>query len=174
MPDIWEGDNVPLNWEPTSTFPLGPWMGKHGPNKVEPIAEAAIKALREEYGVERVGGVGYCLGAKYVCRYLAEAKGLDAGFIAHPSATSGDEVKGVKGGLSIAAAETDDLFPVAKRHETEEILKGMDVPYQISLYSDVDHGFALKADLEKPRTKFAAETAFAQAVTWFNEYVKKG
>jgi dienelactone hydrolase len=48
----------------------------------------------------------------------------------------------------------------------------MDIPYQITLYSDVDHGFALKADLSKPRIKFATESAFLQAVNWFNEFLK--
>lgn len=70
--------------------------------------------------------------------------------------------------------ETDALFPPAKRHETEEILKEMKIPYQLSLYSDVDHGFALKADLKIHANKFACETAFLQAVNWFNEYLKKG
>jgi dienelactone hydrolase len=68
--------------------------------------------------------------------------------------------------------ETDDLFPAPKRHETEAILQDMDVPYQITLYSDVDHGFALKADLSRPRIKFATESAFLQAVNWFNEFLK--
>ena len=79
-------------------------MGKHGPDKVGPIAEATIKAMREEYGVKKLGGVGCCLGAKYVCWYMAKGKGIDAGYFAHPSATSGDEVRGVAGPLSIAAA----------------------------------------------------------------------
>lgn len=79
-------------------------MGKHGPDKVAPIGEAAIEAVREDYGVKKLAGVGYCLGAKYVCRFMAAGKGIDAGFIAHPSATSGEEVKGVTGALSIAAA----------------------------------------------------------------------
>lgn len=65
------------------------------------------------------------------------------------------------------------MFPPPKRHETEEILKGMDIPYQITLYSGVEHGFALKADLSKPDVKFAAETAFLQAVNWFDHYLKK-
>jgi dienelactone hydrolase len=68
--------------------------------------------------------------------------------------------------------ETDELFPAPKRHETEALLKDMDIPYQITLYSDVDHGFALKADLSKPRIKFATESAFLQAVNWFNEFLK--
>lgn len=104
VPDIWEGDNVPLNWSPSSDFDLRQWMGNHGPEKIESIAEAAVRALREDYGMERLGGVGYCLGAKYVCRFLAEGRGLRAGFIAHPSATTEEEVSGVKGALSIAAA----------------------------------------------------------------------
>ena len=48
----------------------------------------------------------------------------------------------------------------------------MDVPYQINLFSNVVHGFAVRADISKKREKFAKEQAFLQAVTWFNEYVK--
>ena len=110
IPDIWEGDNVPLNWEPGKDFNLGQWFGKHGLNKVEPIIEAAIKAMRDEYGVKKLGAVGYCLGGKYTCRFLSSGKGLDAGYIAHPSATSNDEVKGVAGPLTIAAAGTLRIF----------------------------------------------------------------
>lgn len=85
-------------------------MKKHGPEKVESIVEAAVHAMRNEHGVKRLAGVGYCLGAKYVCRFTAEGKGIDVGYIAHPSATSGDEVKGVSGPLSIAAAGRSTAF----------------------------------------------------------------
>jgi dienelactone hydrolase len=95
---------VPLNWEPGNDFNLGQWMGRHPPSKVEPICEAALNAMKTDYGVKKLGGAGYCLGGKYVCRFMAKDKGLDAGYIAHPSATSGDEVKGVAGPLTIAAA----------------------------------------------------------------------
>ena len=104
IPDIWEGDNVPLNWEPGNDFNLGQWFGRHPPNKVEPICEAAMKAMREQYGVKKLGGAGFCLGGKYVCRLMAEGRGIDVGYIAHPSATTADEVKGVSGPLTIAAA----------------------------------------------------------------------
>lgn len=66
------------------------------------------------------------------------------------------------------------MFPAAKRRETEDILKDKKIAYQLSLYSSVDHGFALKADLRNPINKFACETAFLQAVNWFDQYVKKG
>lgn len=70
-------------------------------------------------------------------------------------------------------AETDHIFPAPKRHESEAILNKLDVPWQINLYSDVEHGFAVRADLSKPRIKWAKEQAFLQAVHWFDEYVKK-
>lgn len=110
IPDIWKGDNVPLSWPNTDeSFNLGQWMGKHGVETVLPIAEEAIKALREEQGVKKLGGVGYCLGAKYVCRFMAEGKGIDAGYFAHPTAVTADEVKGVAGPLTIGAAGEVDL-----------------------------------------------------------------
>ena len=48
----------------------------------------------------------------------------------------------------------------------------MNVPYQINLFSDVQHGFAVRTDISKRREKFAKEQAFLQAVAWFDEYVK--
>jgi dienelactone hydrolase len=139
---------------------------------VDPIYTTVIKYLRGELGVKRLGGVGYCFGGKYVCRFLKEGS-LDAGFTAHPSFVEIDELKGIRGPLSIAAAETDMIFPAEKRRETEDILKEMSVPYQMTLYSGVEHGFGVKGDLSHARGKFAKEQAFLQAVFWFDEYVKK-
>ncbi|KAK5731646.1 hypothetical protein LTR17_011239 [Elasticomyces elasticus] len=48
----------------------------------------------------------------------------------------------------------------------------MTIPYQICLYSDVEHGFAVRADMEKREAKFAKEAAFLQHVQWFDEFVK--
>jgi dienelactone hydrolase len=70
--------------------------------------------------------------------------------------------------------EIDEIFTVEKRRETEDILAGLTVPWQIFLYSGVEHGFAVKGDLANERGRFAKEQAFAQAVGWFEEYLKKG
>lgn len=69
-------------------------------------------------------------------------------------------------------AVRDFVFTTEKRRESEDILDKLDVPYQINLFADVDHGFSVRCDLSKPRQKFAKEQAFAQAVAWFNEYIK--
>lgn len=69
--------------------------------------------------------------------------------------------------------ETDPMFPVQKRRETEDILFKKDYRWQINLYSGVEHGFAVKGDLTKPHVSWAKEQAFLQAVQWFDEHIKE-
>lgn len=111
IPDLFHGDPVALN-RPEG-FVLAHWLqgsagggsGEgHMVNRVEPVVKAAIKYLREEKGVKKVGAVGYCFGGKYVVRGLAEGSGVDVGFAAHPSFVDEEELQKIKGPLSIAAA----------------------------------------------------------------------
>jgi dienelactone hydrolase len=156
------------------------------PAAVDPLYAAVITHLRAEMGITRIGGVGYCFGAKYVCRFLSPrshppsssstaSPALDAGFIAHPSFVTAAEVERVAAPLSIAAAQHDDIFPADKRRETEDILARLsdDVPWQMTLYSHVEHGFATKGDLAGERARWAKERAFSQAVEWLDEFVKR-
>jgi dienelactone hydrolase len=104
-----------------------------------------------------------------VCRHYKD--GIQVGFVAHPSFVEEEELESITGPLSIAAAETDTIFTTEKRHRSEEILQKRGLPYQITLYSCVVHGFAMRGDLSKKEIKFAKEQAFLQAVTWFNQYL---
>lgn len=70
-----------------------------------------------------------------------------------------------------SGTETDAIFPAEERHETEEILTKTGQPYQINLFSGVEHGFAVRADPSKSVLRFAKEQAFLQAVHWFNHYL---
>jgi len=169
MPDIFHGDPIPLNRP--DTFDIDDWRKKHGVETVDPVVEAVIAELKGAYGAKAIGTVGYCFGAKSVVRFLK--KGVtDAGYVAHPSFVSEDEVRAVEGPLSIAAAETDRIFPPEKRHATEALLQETGVPYQVNLYSGVQHGFAVRGDMTVPISKYAKEQAFLQAVYWFNEHLK--
>ncbi|KAK3208063.1 hypothetical protein GRF29_96g1289439, partial [Pseudopithomyces chartarum] len=171
VPDLFNGNVVPVN--PPQDFDVMKWVQNEMPQvpKVDPIVESVIKHLRGELGVKRLGGVGYCFGGKYVCRWLKEGS-LDVGYTAHPSFVDAEELQAIKGPLSIAAAETDNIFPAPKRRETEDILQKMNIPYQLNLFSDVEHGFAVRGDISKKPAKFAKEQAFLQAVAWFEEYLK--
>jgi dienelactone hydrolase len=101
MPDMFHGDPLPLNRP--DTFDFEAWRKDKGPEQVDPVVQAAIKDLKENYGTKRIGTVGYCFGAKYVVRTLK--KGVtDAGYVAHPSFVTEEELKGIEGPFSIAAA----------------------------------------------------------------------
>ncbi len=107
--------------------------------------------------------------AQYVVRHYKD--GIQVGFIAHPSFVEEEELAAITGPLSIAAAETDGIFPAEKRHKSEEILLAGGYPYQINLYSGVAHGFTVRCDPSKQIERFTKEQAFYQAVAWFDEFL---
>ncbi|KAJ9300182.1 hypothetical protein DTO271G3_2299 [Paecilomyces variotii] len=165
IPDLFAGDAIDVAAMEGGKVDLPSWLPNHQTNHVDPIVEAAIKNLREQ-GIKKIGGVGYCFGAKYVTRFLKNGQ-IDVGFNAHPSFVTHEELGAIQGPLSIAAAETDQIFTTELRHESEGTLIKTGQPWQINLFSGVVHGFAVRADLSKPQNKFAKEQAFAQAIAWF-------
>ncbi|TWU74983.1 hypothetical protein ED733_005766 [Metarhizium rileyi] len=171
--DLFNGDPVQLN-KPEGFDFMG-WLNKgsdgnnpHTAPYIDPIVEAGIKYIKG-LGIKKLGAVGYCFGAKYVIRHYKD--GIDVGFVAHPSFVEENELAAITGPLSVAAAETDIIFPSDKRHKSEEILKATQQPYQINLYSGVEHGFAVRGEQNVKVQKFAKEQAFLQAVTWFDNYL---
>jgi len=173
--DLFNGDALSLNRP--DDFDIKAWLTKgtggnnpHTFEAVDPIVEKSIKYLKEQ-GFTKIGAVGYCFGGKYVVRFMPTGKGIDVGFVAHPSFVEESELAAISGPLSIAAAETDQIFPADKRHKSEEILVKTGQPYQINLFSGVVHGFSVRCDLSKKVEKFAKEKAFLQAVEWFDEYL---
>lgn len=82
--------------------------------------------------------------------------------------------EGVSYHKSDNATEIDDIFTLDERRQTEDLLTQHTVPYQIFLYSGVEHGFATKGDLANGKARFAKEQAFFQAVCWLDGYVKRG
>lgn len=131
--------------------------------------ETLIKDADQD-ALQKVAAAGYCFGAKYVVRFLRSGL-IDVGFIAHPAMIDRQEVEGVRNPLAMAAAEIDNIFPADKRYETEKTLKKLGIPYQINLYSGVQHGFAVRCDLSARAQKYAKESAFLLAVQWFEEHL---
>jgi dienelactone hydrolase len=174
--DLFNGDQLPLEFPPN--FNIMDWIqngtggqNPHTPAAIDPVIVSGIETLRQQ-GVNKVGAVGYCFGAKYVVRHYKD--GIDVGFTAHPSFVEEEELAAITGPLSIAAAEVDEIFPAEKRYKSEEILSKIKVPFQINLFSGTSHGFAVRADLSKKEQKWAKERAFFQAVDWFDEHLAGG
>ncbi|ODV88368.1 hypothetical protein CANCADRAFT_4501 [Tortispora caseinolytica NRRL Y-17796] len=168
VPDMFNKDPVPLN-HPNRDLLLKEWFPKHGPETVYPIIDAVIKEINEKLKPKYFVGVGYCFG----CRFLVhlQARGiLDATVLNHPSFVQEDELANIKSPISIQAAQIDEIFPTNLRHKSEEILIGTNQPFEITLYSHVSHGFAVRGDPDHPREKFARKQAFCAAVEWFAEF----
>lgn len=119
-----------------------------------------------------IAGIGYCFGAKYLCHHLTESGIIDVGAFAHPSYIEEDEFSMIKKPLLISAAENDPVFTRESRVKSEEILKCLNIPYQIDLFGGVYHGFAVRGDLSKKQVKYASEKAFSDAVYWFKYHAE--
>ncbi|KAF2028706.1 alpha/beta-hydrolase [Setomelanomma holmii] len=173
IPDMFNGNEVPF--PVPAGWSLKEYMNTTMPRvkEVDPIVSGTVEWLRREKGVERVGAAGYCFGGKYVVRWLKEG-GVDAGFIAHPSFVDKEEIEGIQGPFSIAAAATDAIYTVPLRHDTEAILTKHNVPWQSFVYGGTEHGFAVRGNMMEGKARFAKEQAFKQAVGWFDEFVKGG
>ncbi|KAK9321812.1 dienelactone hydrolase [Lipomyces orientalis] len=171
IPNLFYDDHVPF--PRPDGFDLFPgWVSRHQPEHTEPIIDKTFEYVKKEFpAVTKFFSVGYCFGAKYVVRLLDEGK-LTAGYIAHPSFVTEDELRAIKAPLSIAAAETDPIFPDEKRHQSEVILKEIKATYNIVLYSSVEHGFAVRGDMSNEVVTWSQEAAFFQAVQWFNRFSK--
>lgn len=69
--DLFYGDPVPVHKPDDPSFDIQKWLanGSNGKNPhteevVDPIIVDSIRVLRGEYGIEKLGAVGYCFGAK--------------------------------------------------------------------------------------------------------------
>lgn len=174
MPDLFRGDPVPADAlsNPNSGFNMTAWRARHPQAQVEEIITSAINSTRGHFGATKLGAVGYCFGGKYVARFLAEGKGVDAGFTAHPSATTADEWDAISGPISIAFGELDNSNTPDNRTNIESIFSEGNKTFQTALYAQAEHGFAVRTNLTDKRKAFAQESAYLQAVRWFDQWIK--
>lgn len=99
VPDLFNGETV----QEGPGVDLSEFSARHPPEKIDRIINVTVNYLREKVGVERLGGVGYCFGGRYVPRFLAEGQGIDVGFVAHPSFLTQSEIQSIANPISIAA-----------------------------------------------------------------------
>lgn len=92
---------------------LTEWSALHPQAAIEAVIDATIKYARNDLGIEKIGGIGYCFGGKYVGRWLkGDDTGLNLGFVAHPSNLLETEIQAIAGPLSIAAGSKSTRLPL--------------------------------------------------------------
>ncbi|KAL5372825.1 hypothetical protein DPSP01_013195 [Paraphaeosphaeria sporulosa] len=167
FPDLFKGDAVPSDDREGPALNLTEWRTRHPTAEIDTILGLTVDYIHNDLNISRIGGVGYCFGGKYVPRFLAEGKGIDVGFIAHPSGLEAAEIQGINGPINIAAGELDNAFNSTGRYNAEAILTAKNATYQTNFYSGAPHGFAVRPNITIARQKYAKEASFLQAVLWF-------
>ncbi|PMD34388.1 alpha/beta-hydrolase, partial [Hyaloscypha variabilis F] len=173
MPDMFAGDAILVVTD--ASFNMTAWRAKHTTDVVDAIVNTTLNSMRTELGAKIIGGTGYCFGGKYIVRFLAAGQGLSAAFTAHPAGVVVEEWQAIAGPLSIGfggRSELDGSNTPAQRSAAEAIFQGNNATYETTLYSGVEHGFAVRTDLTDKRKKFAQESAYFQAVRWFDAWIK--
>lgn len=190
-PDLFNGTPAPEDINGTPNFNVTEFLNDHRPEVTDPLIASTLEFIKNEQGAKKVVATGYCFGGRYAFRVLAEGKGVDAAFAAHPSLLEDAEIEAITGPASIAAAgeflptkesytssirililgtETDSMMPPERRHEISALLQQTEKAYSVALYSGTDHGFGVRANVSDPEEKFGKEEAFIQAVRWFNAW----
>ncbi|KAL7619454.1 hypothetical protein AAE478_009993 [Parahypoxylon ruwenzoriense] len=169
-PDLFNGTPAPGDINGQPDFNVTKFLEDHNSEATDPIIATAIEFLRTELGVKKVAATGYCFGGRYSFRVLAEGKGVDVAFAAHPSLLEDAEIAAITGPASIAAADQDDLTPPERRTQIEAVLLETGLPYSLALYGGTTHGFGVRGNVSDPQEKFGKEEAFFQAIRWFKAW----
>ncbi|KAJ7509478.1 Alpha/Beta hydrolase protein [Mycena galericulata] len=193
--DYFRGDPVHLHRkdrDDTTTepgFDYEAWKNKH-----MAFAEVAvpkwIDAVKVQFGTPetKYAVVGYCFGmvlskvqgpiqhqpgAPFVVNALAESTSTaSVGAFGHPAFLNESHfVPSHSGPLFLSCAETDHTFPAFARHRAEELLTTRKRTFQIQLFSGVEHGFALRGNMEDAYERYTKEESASGIVRWFKQFM---
>lgn len=103
-PDLFNGTPAPEDMDGNPSFNLTEFLEKYNDDVVDPMMASTMDYMRAELGAETIVVSGYCWGGRHAFRVLAEGKGVSAGFAAHPSFLTDEEIAGITGPISMAAA----------------------------------------------------------------------
>lgn len=171
VPDILFGDNVKSL---DGSVDFHEWAHNHRPEITRPIVDQFMKSLQATFSPKFVGVVGHCFGAKYALHQIdVKQSTANAIAVAHPSLCEQEEFRAIgKHPILISAAQTDSIFTVESRHETEKTLNDIGAVYQIDLFSQVTHGFAVRGDVSDPCVLYAKEKVTLDQIHWFKHFSK--
>ena len=101
---MFNGTPAPEDINGNPSFNLTEFLYDHRPAIIDPMLASTIKYIREKLGADKIVATGYCFGGRHSFRVLAEGKGADVGFAAHPSLLEDEEIQAITGPASVAAA----------------------------------------------------------------------
>ncbi|KAI1129196.1 dienelactone hydrolase [Nemania abortiva] len=147
----------------------------------------AVKANLPAGG--KLGVAGYCWGGLQSTKLSQEpateggdARLIDAHYTAHPSSLKlpydlVQSVEKFKVPLSLASGDGDFAVTPKRMLELEVAMRQKfgdgngEYAYELKMYQDCKHGFAIRANLKRKQEDAAAEEAAIQAIKWFKRFL---
>ncbi|KAI0066731.1 alpha/beta-hydrolase [Artomyces pyxidatus] len=169
--DYFQGDDISFSAS-KAEFDFMEWimLKRASANELVPIWIAAVKS-RYGHQETRYAALGYCFGAQDVINCVS-SDWLAAGAMAHPSFLREEHFKTVKKPLFFSCAQLDEFFPMALRHRAEEKLSETRTEHHFQIFSDVEHGFAVRGDPDVPLEVWAKEQSASSIANWFDRFCK--
>lgn len=165
---IWKHRKNSHDMESEPDFDYEAWKAEHVAfaNSAVPTWVAAVKRQFYQPGT-RFACVGYCLGAPYVCDLLARGD-CEAGAFAHPAYLKEHHFAKLGRPLYLACAECDHTFDTESRRKAVDIMSQAGKRYCLQVYSGVEHGFALRGDMDDHYERWVKENCLKGFVEWFD------
>lgn len=116
--------------------------------------------------------IRYCFGAPYVCNSLASTSSgpppCEVGAFAHPAFLKKHHFENLQRPLFFSCAETDHTFSTDHRNKALDMLREAKKPYHLQLFSGVEHGFALRCNLDVPYERWCKEASLKGIIEYFD------
>ncbi|KAH8105261.1 alpha/beta-hydrolase [Cristinia sonorae] len=175
VPDLFDGDAIPLGALQTKDFDAQGWFARHSVATARPIVDKVLAALKEA-GVTTIATSGYCYGAR-LCFDLAFEGISVATALAHPSFLQVPEdfekYKQTNAPLLINTCTIDPQFPLESQQKADEVLGGGQFApgYRRAHWEGCTHGFAVRGSMDDPMTKAGKEGAFKTTVEFLMKHL---
>ncbi|KAK4953226.1 hypothetical protein LTR10_008932 [Elasticomyces elasticus] len=155
-------------------FDYEAWKAKHMAFSDEAVPRW-IAEVQAKYG--NVGAkyacVGYCYGAPYVCNSLAKGGACTAGAFAHPAFLKESHFYNLAKPLFLSCSEIDHTFPNEFRNRAVDIMQAQGKIFQVQLFQGVEHGFALRGNIDNPYERYTKEQSLKGIAEWFDFWLSQ-
>ncbi|PSN69951.1 alpha/beta-hydrolase [Corynespora cassiicola Philippines] len=168
---VWKHRKHKSDKETEPGFDYDAWKEKHRAFADEAVPQW-VQSVKEKYAKEKPGArfacVGYCFGAPYVCDQLSGegASICEVGAFAHPAFLKEHHFRNLKRPLYLGCAETDFTFDTESRNRAVDIMHEVKAKYELQLFYGVEHGFAVRGDMEDRYERWVKERCFEGVTGW--------
>jgi len=158
------------NAQTMATF--GPWAMRQREAVVKPLMDEFLKFLRTDPLTGKIGAIGFCWGGRYALVLSGEGS-VDAAVSNHPAMASEADYAGITKPTQINVGTNDIFLPNETVDKVKKELEASkaDLAFEINVFEDAVHGFAVRGDITNPKEKENKDASANATLRWFNKYL---